>query len=101
MTTCDASRPVSWDQAREHLCDLEPGHAGAHECGWCIACDVEGTDERWVAAPTEFASQPDLMCRAFSDSAGVLLACYRVDTHEGPHYDRDSNAYFPVEGSPS
>lgn len=38
---CDFAWPATseWG-SREHLCDLEPGHYGDHECGWCIVCDA-------------------------------------------------------------
>lgn len=38
---CDFAWPASPTFGdREHLCDLDPGHDGDHECGWCIVCDV-------------------------------------------------------------
>ena len=45
---CDAPQTVPWDTSREHLCDLDPGHAGDHVCGWCIACDCEGAPATWA-----------------------------------------------------
>ncbi len=99
---CDFAWPASPTFGdREHLCDLDPGHDGDHECGWCIVCDVCEYTATHSAEPTpvrcdycgdplpavrsraHIPTTPDLQRRGFAADKVVCPECAAKPKPEG------------------